>query len=57
VVHARFHRKENEMAAEDSTTDLDLDVEDYEEYGTFGEVPMCGVTQSSNVQCNYPMCA
>ncbi|MDG4836594.1 MULTISPECIES: hypothetical protein [Micromonospora] len=45
------------MAAEDSTTDLDLDVEDYEEYGTFGEVPMCGVTQSSNVQCNYPMCA
>ncbi|MDG4785998.1 hypothetical protein O7626_08675 [Micromonospora sp. WMMD1102] len=45
------------MAAEISTTELDLDVEDYEEYGTFDEAPMCGVAQSSNVQCNYPMCA
>ncbi|MET7673053.1 hypothetical protein [Micromonospora luteifusca] len=47
------------MAAEDTTTDveLDLDVDDFEEFVTMGPIKMCGVSQSSNVQCSDPMCA
>ncbi|MBM7494283.1 hypothetical protein JOD64_005505 [Micromonospora luteifusca] len=47
------------MAEEDTSTDveLDLDVDDFDEFGTTGVIKMCGVSQSSNVQCSNPMCA
>lgn len=35
------------MTADGLTSDIDLDVDDYEEFGTFGNVKMCGVSSSS----------